>query len=71
MFIHAAFIEQIYPSLAHDTGCVIVAHAGDEGYVYRQDKELNIVGRETLAEFMERTKDIDRGVMAKFYLSLH
>src|SRR3989344_5337789 len=68
---HAAFIEQLYPNLAEETGCVIIAYASGEGYVYRQDKELNIVGKETLAEFMERTKNIDREFMSKFYLSLH
>ena len=68
---HTAFIEKIYPNLAGDTGCIIVVHAGDEGYVYRQDKNLNIAYQETLAEFTERTKDIDSEFMAKFYLSLH
>jgi len=68
---HTAFIEKIYPNLAKDTGCIIIAHAGDEGYVYREDKNLNIAYQETLAEFMERTKDFDPEYMAKFYLSLH
>lgn len=68
---HTAFIEKMYPNLAKDTGCIIIAHAGDEGYVYREDKNLNIVYQETLAEFMERTKDIDNAYMSKFYLSLH
>lgn len=68
---HTAFIEKIYPSLADETGCIIIAHAGDEGYVYREDKKLNIAYQETLTEFMERTKDIDDEYMAKFYLSLH
>lgn len=68
---HTAFIEKIYPHLADDTGCIIIAHAGDEGYVYREDKNLNIAYQETLTEFMERTKDIDSEFMSKFYLSLH
>ena len=68
---HTAFIEKIYPNLAEDTGCIIIAHAGDEGYVYRQDKNLNIAFQETLVEFTERTKNIDTEFMSKFYLSLH
>jgi hypothetical protein len=68
---HTAFIEEIYPNLAEDTGCIIIAHAGDKGYVYREDKSLNIAYQETLAEFMERTKDFDSEFMSKFYLSLH
>ena len=68
---HTAFIEKIYPNLAKDTGCIIIAHAGDEGYVYREDKNLNIAYQETLAEFMKRTKDFDTEFMVKFYLSLH
>lgn len=68
---HTAFIEKIYPNLAEDTGCIIIAHAGDEGYVYREDKKLNIAYQETLAEFMERTKNINSEFMSKFYLSLH
>ena len=68
---HTAFIERIYPNLSEDTGCIIIAHAGDEGYVYREDKKLNIAYQETLAEFMERTKNIDFEFMSKFYLSLH
>lgn len=68
---HTEFIEQIYPNVAKDTGCIIIAHAGNEGYVYREDKQLNVVYQETLAEFLERTKSIDPTVMSKFYLSLH
>ncbi len=68
---HTAFIEKIYPNLAEDTGCIIIVHAGDEGYVYRQDKKLNIAYQETLTEFIERTKNIDSEFMSKFYLSLH
>jgi len=68
---HTAFIEKIYPNLAEDTGCIIIAHARDEGYVYREDKKLDIAYQETLAEFMERTRNIDSEFMSKFYLSLH
>jgi len=68
---HTAFIEKIYPSLAENTGCIIIAHAGNEGYVYREDKNLNIAYQETLAEFIGRTKDFDPGFLAMFYLSLH
>jgi hypothetical protein len=68
---HAGFIEKVYPDLAYDTGCIIMVHAGDEGYVYREDKKLNVVYTETLAEFLERTKNFDAGFMAKFFLSMH
>lgn len=65
------FIKQINPSFKEQTGCIIVVHAGDEGYVYQEDKELNIIYRETIQEFMEKTKNVDPQIMAKFYLSLH
>ena len=68
---HVGFIEKVYPNLAHDTGCIIMVHAGDEGYVFREDKQLNVVYTETLAEFLARTKNFDADFMAKFFLSMH
>ncbi|MEK7534506.1 MAG: hypothetical protein AAB600_04160 [Patescibacteria group bacterium] len=65
------FVKKIHPKFKEQTGCIIVAHAGDEGYVYQEDKQLNIIYRETIQEFMKKTKNVDPEVMAKFYLSLH
>jgi hypothetical protein len=53
------------------TGCVIVVYAGGEGYVYQEDKDLNVIGTETLAEFLEHTKNVSPEMMYRFFLSLH
>lgn len=65
------FIKQIEPTFKEQTGCIIIVHAGDEGYVYQEDKELNIIYQERLDEFMEKTKNVSSEIMSKFYLSLH
>lgn len=65
------FIRSIHPHFKEETGCIIVAHAGEEGYVYQEDKELNIIYKETIQEFLEKTRNVDSQIMAKFYLSLH
>lgn len=67
------YIKKIHPQFKEETGCIIVAyvHGGGEGYVYQEDKKLNIIYKETLEEFMEKTSNSDPEVMSKFYLSLH
>ena len=67
------FIQQIHPNFKQETGCVIVVHAGskDEGFVYQEDKDLNIVYSLPLSEFVEQTKNVDYELMSAFYLSLH
>ena len=65
------FIKQIHPNFKEQTGCIIVVHAGDEGFVYQEDKELNIIYQEALSEFMQKTRDVSPEIMSKFYLSLH
>ncbi len=65
------FIKQIHPNFKEQTGCIIIVHAGDDGYVYQEDKQLNIIYKETLSEFTEKTKSVAPEIMAKFYLSLH
>jgi hypothetical protein len=67
-----AFVRSIYPNFKEEMGCIIIVHAGEnEGYVYQEDKDLNIIYRESLSEFMKRTSTVDSATIAKFYLSLH
>lgn len=65
------YIKSIHPNFKEQTGCIIVVHAGNEGYVYQEDKKLNIIYKETMKDFLEKTRGVDSDVMAKFYLSLH
>ena len=66
------FVEQIHPKFKGELGCIIMAHSGDnEGWVYVEDKDLKIVYRETIKEFIEKTKNIPSNIMSKFYLAFH
>jgi len=67
------FIQQIHPSFQEETGCVIVVHTGstNEGFVYQEDKDLNVIYMLLLSEFIEQTKNVDYETMSTFYLSLH
>jgi hypothetical protein len=53
-----------------EIGCVIVVYGISEGYVYWEDKDLNIVASETLADFQEHTVNVSPDAMSRFYLSL-
>jgi hypothetical protein len=52
------------------TGCVIVVYAGGEGFVYQEDKDLNVISTETLAEFLKKTEQVPPETMYRFFLSL-
>lgn len=66
------FIQELRPDFAQELGCVIVVHAGEnEGYVYQEDKDLNVVHMETMEEFVASVKDKDPELLFKFFLSLH
>ena len=54
----------------NEIGCVIVVYGMGEGFVYWEDKDLNIVDSETLAEFQEHTANVSSDAMSRFYLSL-
>jgi hypothetical protein len=59
------------PGLSRDEiGCVIVVYSVDEGFVYWEDKDLNIVASETLGDFREHTADVPSDAISTFYLSL-
>src|SRR3989344_371705 len=64
-------IRKLNPNFKEETGCIIVAHAGEEGYVYQENKDLQIIYKEPLKEFLERTQNVDSATMSKFYISLH
>jgi hypothetical protein len=68
-----AFLNSIHPRFNEETGCIIFVHAGDtnEGYVYQENKDLEIIYQETLQEFLTHTRAVDPDTMATFYLSLH
>ncbi len=64
-------IAVLYPTAARDNvTCVIVATAGDDGYVFLQGEDFRILRTETLEAFTQRTADVDAGLMARFWLSL-
>ena len=63
------FIKQIRPDFEDKTGCIIIVMAGDEGFIYQEDEDLNVIYSETIQEFIEKTKDVDPEIMARFYLS--
>lgn len=66
------FVEQIHAQFRGEVGCIIIVHAGDnEGYVYVEDKDLNVIYKEPLTEFVKNTASVDAAVMAKFYMSFH
>lgn len=65
------FISQINPRFKKETGCIIVVHAGNEGFVYQENESLEVIYQETLSEFLENTKHVPPEIMSKFYLSLH
>ena len=65
-----SFIKQLDPKFENKTGCIIVVQAGNEGYVYQEDKDLNVLYFQTLAEFKEKTKNLDQKLLEKFYSSL-
>ncbi len=64
------FIAKIHPQFKGKIGCIIFVHAGDnEGYMFVQDENLDIIYKESIHEFVEKTKNIDSKLMSKFYLS--
>lgn len=64
-------IAELYPTADRDeVTCVIVATAGDDGYVFLQGEDFAILRIETLAAFAERTDDVDPELLARFWLSL-
>ncbi len=64
------FIAKIHPQFKGKIGCIIFVHAGDnEGYMFVQDENLDIIYKESIHEFAEKTKNIDSKLMSKFYLS--
>jgi len=66
------FIAKIHPQFKGKIGCIIFVHAGDnEGYMFVEDENLDIIYRETIHNFVEKTKNIDSELISKFYLSLH
>lgn len=65
------FLKILFPEFKKgDIGCIILVLAGDEGFVFIENEELEIIGQESLSSFVDRTKTIDFEIMAKFYLSL-
>lgn len=64
-------IAPLYPRIERGTiGCIIVVTAGDDGFVFVEDADLEIIYTETLAAFIDRTRSVDPDVVARFYLSL-
>ena len=66
----AAFLREISLGFLSEPGCIIVLKAGDEGYVYQLDEEVNIVFRLTLSEFEAGARSVDALTMERFYGSL-
>ena len=72
MMEHDALLYSVRPDWDPKiTGCVIVVYAGGEGYVYQEDKSLKVIGTETLAQFLEKTKNAPPALMYRFFLSFH
>lgn len=66
------FIRELRPDFAQELGCVIVVHAGEnDGYVYQENMNLEVVRMETMSEFVASVKDRDPELLFKFFLSLH
>ena len=64
-------IAELYPGPdREEVTCVIVATAGDDGFVFLQGEDFRILRSETLDAFTRRTADVDAGLMARFWLSL-
>jgi len=64
-------IAELYPNADRDeVTCVIVATAGDDGYVFLQGEAFEILRTETLSVFARRTGDVDPELLARFWLSL-
>jgi hypothetical protein len=64
-------IGEIFPEFPRGTiGCIIVARAGNQGAVFVEDPQLEIIHEESLDTFIERTRDLDPKLLAAFYLSL-
>ena len=64
------FIRQLDPGFRDDPGCIIVARAGSVGYVFQEEKSLNVVYTPTLEEFQGKTADADPAVRELFWSSL-
>ncbi|OGM33128.1 hypothetical protein A2803_00280 [Candidatus Woesebacteria bacterium RIFCSPHIGHO2_01_FULL_44_21] len=66
------FIKSLRPDFSDELGCVIVVHAGEnEGYVYQENEDLEVIHMETMQEFLNKVKDKDPELLFKFFLSLH
>ena len=64
------FIRQLDPEFRDDPGCIIVARAGSVGYVFQEEKSLNVVYTQTLEEFQGKTAGADPAVLELFWSSL-
>ena len=64
------FIRQVDPNFREQTGCIIVARAGDDGYIFQEDEDLNVIYTQTLEEFESKTAATDHAVRERFWSSL-
>jgi hypothetical protein len=64
------FIRQLDPGFRDDPGCIIVARAGSVGYVFQEEKSLNVVYTQTLEEFEGKTAVADPAVRDLFWSSM-
>jgi len=64
------FIRQLDPEFRDDPGCIIVARAGSVGYVFQEEKSLNVVYTQTLEEFEGKTVGADPAVRELFWSSM-
>lgn len=64
------FIRQLDPEFRDEPGCIIVARAGSVGYVFQEEKSLNVVYTQTLEEFQGKTAGADPAVRDLFWSSL-
>jgi hypothetical protein len=64
------FIRQLDPEFRDDPGCIIVARAGSVGYLFQEEKSLNVVYTQTLEEFQRKTAGTDPAVRELFWSSL-
>jgi len=64
------FIRRLDPEFRNEPGCIIVARAGRVGYVFQEEKSLNVVYTQTLEEFQSKTASADPAVLELFWSSL-
>lgn len=65
------FIQSLNPKFSHDTGCIILVRAGNEGFVMQEEKNLQVIHTETLEEFKSNTYHSDPKILEQFYNELN